>query len=327
MKTIGIIVPRSAVTESVANPRYLFKTANQFLEGQGVEPLFDVILIGEEKEVPVHDGYSLIRTDALIKEEPKVDVLIIPALFGDLKETLNANQALKPYIQSQYAQGAEVASLCIGAFLLANTGLLNGKKCSTHWARYQEFKTMFPEVELVDGGIITEENRIYSSGGANSYWNLLLYLLEKYTNRDTAILASKFFAVDIDRQSQAAFMMFAGQKDHGDQAILKVQQYIEEHYEERLMIDDLAKMVALSRRSFERRFKEATQNPVLGYVQRVKMEVAKRSFEASKKQVAEVMYEVGYTDPKAFRTVFKKTTGLTPLAYRNKYQKINGVQV
>ena len=180
---------------------------------------------------------------------------------------------------------------------------------------------MFPEVELVDGAIITEEQGIYSSGGANSYWSLLLYWVEKYTDRDTAILASKFFAVEIDRDSQAAFMMFEGQKGHEDKEILKSQVYIEENYQEKITVDELADKVSIGRRSFERRFKKATNNTVIEYIQRVKIEAAKRSFESSRKNINEVMFDVGYTDTKAFRTVFKKITGLTPIEYRNKYNK------
>src|SRR5690606_37954482 len=216
---------------------------------------------------------------------------------------------------------AEVASLCVGAFLLASTGLLDGKKCSTHWAFYKEFREMFPQVEVVDGGVITEEQGIYSSGGAHSFWNLLLYILEKYTDRDTAILASKYFAIDIDRNSQAAFMMFSGQKDHNDREVREIQEYIEENYSERITVDDLAQRAAISRRSFERRFKQATNNTLVEYLQRVKIEAAKRSFESSRKNITEVMYDVGYSDSKAFRNVFKKITGLTPIEYRNKYNK------
>jgi transcriptional regulator GlxA family with amidase domain len=176
-------------------------------------------------------------------------------------------------------------------------------------------------VEIVDGGVITEENGIYSSGGANSFWNLLLYILEKYTDRDTAILASKYFAIDIDRESQAAFMMFTGQKDHNDEEVKRAQEYIEENYQEKLTVDELAEMVALSRRSFERRFKQATGNTVIEYLQRVKIEAAKRSFESTRKNISEVMFDVGYSDTKAFRNVFRKITGLTPVEYRNKYNK------
>jgi transcriptional regulator GlxA family with amidase domain len=142
---------------------------------------------------------------------------------------------------------------------------------------------MFPNVELVDGSIITEEQGIYSSGGANSYWNLLLYLVEKYTDRDTAILASKYFAIDIDRDSQSAFMMFEGQKDHADEEIKKAQEFIEANYMEKITVDSLADMFAIGRRSFERRFKKATDNTVVEYIQRVKIEAAKRSFESSLK--------------------------------------------
>ncbi|HQY12011.1 MAG TPA: helix-turn-helix domain-containing protein, partial [Ferruginibacter sp.] len=215
-----------------------------------------------------------------------------------------------------------VASLCVGAFLLASTGLLNGKKCSTHWGFTNEFREMFPEVDVQDGSIVTEDNGIYSSGGANSYWNLLLHLVEKYTDRETAILVSKYFAIDIDRSSQSAFAMFKGQKEHKDEAIKKAQDYIEHHIEERMNVDELAAKVAVGRRSFERRFRLATNNSVLEYIQRIKIEAAKRSFESSRRNINEVMYHVGYTDTKAFRTTFKKITGLTPVEYRNKYNKM-----
>lgn len=180
---------------------------------------------------------------------------------------------------------------------------------------------MFPDVDVIDGSIVTEENRIYSSGGANSYWNLLLHLVEKYTDRETAILASKYFAIDIDRNSQSAFAMFKGQMEHGDEAVIKAQEYIEKNIHERITVDELADKASIGRRSFERRFKKATNNSVLEYIQRVKIEAAKRSFETSRKNINEVMFDVGYTDTKAFRTIFKKVTGLTPIEYRNKYYK------
>lgn len=321
MKNICILVPEMAVTEAVSNPRYMFSAANQFLQAAGREPLFNVELIGVSSQVAVHDGYCSINTTRLTSQPSQMDLVIIPALFGDMSTAVEKNEALIPWILQQYHQGAEVASLCVGAFLLAATGLLDGKKCSTHWAYYQEFRETYPEVEVQDGSVITEEGRVYSSGGANSYWNLLLYLLEKYTDRDTAILASKYFAIDIDRESQAPFMIFRGQKDHNDEEVRRVQEYIEQHFADKITVDELADMVAISRRSFERRFKQATSNTILEYIQRVKIEAAKRSFEATRKNITEVMFDVGYTDTKAFRSVFKKITGLTPIEYRDKYRK------
>jgi transcriptional regulator GlxA family with amidase domain len=319
MKHVSILIPETAVIE--ADPHYMFKAVNQFLAASGKAPLFDVQLVATTKEVKLENSLYTVHPERLLKDVTKTDLIFIPAISGDIKRALDLNKAYVPWIVDQHQKGAEVASLCIGAFLLASTGLLNGKKCSSHWNAANEFRSMFPEVEFVDGSIITEDNGIYSSGGANSYWSLLLYLVEKYTDRDTAILASKYFAVDIDRDSQAAFMMFKGQKGHDDKEILKAQEFIEENYQEKISVDDLAAKFAVGRRSFERRFKKATGNTVVEYMQRVKIEAAKRSFESSRKNINEVMYDVGYTDTKAFRTIFKKITGLTPVEYRNKYNK------
>ena len=321
MKHISILVPETAVVEAIADPRYLFTAANQFLQAEGKSPMFQVHLVGAKKEIRLSNDLFSVHADTLMHEVKKTDLIFIPAISGDVKSAIEANKEMFPWIVDQYKNGAEVASLCIGAFLLASTGLLNGKKCSTHWSSGNEFRSMFPDVELVDGSIITEEHGLYSSGGANSYWNLLLYLLEKYTNRNIAILASKYFAIDIDRESQSAFMLFEGQKGHEDEDILKAQYFIEKNYMEKITVDQLADMLSIGRRSFERRFKKATNNTVVEYIQRVKIEAAKRSFESSRKNINEVMFNVGYTDTKAFRTIFKKITGLTPIEYRNKYNK------
>lgn len=321
MKHVSILVPETAVVEAVADPQYLFTAVNHFLQASGKQPLFQVELVGASKEVRLVNSLFSVHITKLLKDVKKTDLILVPALSGDMRTAIEANEEFIPWIIQQHSNGAEVASLCLGAFLLASTGLLKGKQCSTHWLFANEFRNMFPEVDLVDGSIITEEYNIYSSGGANSYWNLLLYLVEKYTDRETAILASKYFAIDIDRESQAAFMMFNGQKDHNDDEVKKAQDFIEKNYSEKITVDQLCDKLAIGRRSFERRFKKATNNTVMEYIQRVKIEAAKRSLETSRKNITEVMYDVGYTDTKAFRDMFKKITGLTPIEYRNKYNK------
>lgn len=310
-----------AVVEAIADPRYMFTAVNQFLQSAGKPALFTVQLVGAKKEVKLEGQLFSVHTDALLKEVKETDLIFIPALGGDLKKAIEMNRSMVPWIIAEHKKGAEVASLCLGAFLLADTGLLNGKKCSTHWGFGNLFREMYPGVELVDGSIVTEEQGIYSSGGANSYWNLLVYLVEKFTDRATAILAAKYFAIEIDRESQNAFMMFNGQRSHEDEGIKKAQDFIEENFQDKMTVDQLADQCAIGRRSFERRFKKATNNTVVEYIQRVKMEAAKRSFESSRKNINEVMFDVGYTDTKAFRTIFKKITGLTPIEYRNKYNK------
>jgi len=319
MKHVSILVPHEAVLGTIADPRYLFTTVNEFLTAAGQPALFNVQMVGLSKEVKLNGGLFSVHTDQLTTEVKKTDLIIIPALGSDLKVSLELNKGFLPWIIEQHSKGAEVASLCIGAFLLASTGLLNGKECSSHWKTANEFRAMFPEVTLVDGRVITEERGLYSSGGATSYWNLLLYIIEKYTSREIAIMAAKLFALEIDRKSQSPFIMFNGQKKHEDEPIKRAQEFIETNLMEHLSVDDLAVKFAIGRRHFDRRFKKATNNTPAEYIQRVRIEAAKKMLEISKKNVNEVMYEVGYNDTKSFRTVFKKITGLSPIDYRNKY--------
>ncbi len=248
-------------------------------------------------------------------------MIFIPAFTGDKSAFLETNRDFIPWIIEQRERGAELASLCLGAFMLAKTGLINGRQCSTHWNAADEFRIMFPEIKLVTDKIITEDRGIYTSGGATSYWNLLLHLVEKYTNRETAILTAKVFAIDIERHSQSSFMIFKGQSQHTDEEVKKVQNFIENNISDKITINRLSQTFAINRRSLERRFKKATNNTVAEYVQRVKIEAAKKSLETSRENITEVMLDVGYSDTKAFRETFKKITGMTPIGYRKRYNK------
>lgn len=319
MKIVTILVPEGAVLASIADPRYMFTAANELLTSSGKNPEFSVQLAGLTKEVRLNEGLFTINTDKVIEDITHTDLIIIPALSGDIEKAVEMNKRFAPWITEQYKNGAEAASLCIGAFLLASTGLLKAKQCSTHWLYANQFRSMFPDTILVDDKIITEQNGLYTSGGANSYWNLLLYLVEKYTDRETAIMASKFFLLDIARNSQSPFTMFRGQKNHEDEEVKKAQDYIELNYADKITVDELCDMFGVGRRTFERRFKKATNNTIVEYIQRVKIEAAKKQLETGRKTVNEVMYEVGYTDTKAFRDVFKKVAGMSPVDYRNKY--------
>lgn len=321
MKHVSILVPESAVLAAIDDPRHVFSQVNKSFEASGRRAVFDINFVGLQKEVRLHERAFSVHTDSLIDEVEKTDLIFVPAFYGDTRDFLAANAPFVAWIAEQYRRGAEVVSLCVGAFMLAQTGLLDGKKCSTHWRAAEEFRAMFPQVDLQTDRIITEEKGIYTSGGATSYFNLLIYLVEKYTNRETAIQTAKIFAIDLRRDNQSQFIMFKGQNNHADEDIKKAQKFIEENYHERITIDELSNKFALSRRSLERRFKRATNNTVSEYIQRVKIEAAKKSLETSRKNVTEVMFDVGYTDTKAFRGIFKKITGMTPFDYRSKYNR------
>ena len=321
MKHISILVPKGAVLGSIEGPRQVFTETDKFLKNTGRQPLFKVQLVGLSTETPAAGGKYTVHADAITKDITKTDLIIIPAVDGDMVKILEQNQELLPWITSQYKAGAEVASLCIGAFLLASTGLIAGRKCATHWMAANDFRKMFPDVTLVEDRIITDEQGIYTSGGAFSYLNLILYLIEKYAGRDVAVFMSKAFQIDIERRTQSQFAMFNGQKAHEDEAIIKAQEFIENNVSDKITVDQIASMFAIGRRNLERRFKKATSNTVVEYMQRVKIEAAKKCLETSRENVNEVMYNVGYTDPKAFRITFKRITGLSPIQYRNKYNR------
>jgi len=323
MHKVVILIPQPVVLEAVSGTTYCFDMVNMLLQSQGKAAAFEVTLAGLNQEIKLDKGRFAVYPDKMISEVGSADLIIIPPMIGDLVSGLETNKAFLPWLRKMHSKGAEVASLCIGAFMLAASGLVDGKKCSTHWDFVQQLTDMYPEVHGQNGAIVTETDGIYSSGGANSYWNLLLHLVEKYTDRATAILLAKYFALDIDRYSQTSFTIFRGQKNHADEQIKEAQEIIENQIDTKLTIDELADKLSIGRRSFERRFRQATSNSVLEYMQRVKMEAAKKSFETSDKQISQVMFEVGYNDSKAFRTVFRKNTGLSPAAYRKKYNKMS----
>jgi len=320
MKQVTILIPKGHTSMvNIAGTHQMFSFVNEILGQQGKAPLFHIQLAAGERSMMQTNGLFSIHADLLVKDIKKTDLIIIPAIHGDFSVNLKNNADLIPWIIKQYHAGAEIVSLCVGSFFLASTGLLDGKNCSTHWQYANEFRKLFPKALLMDDKILTEADGIYTSGGAYSFTNLIIYLIEKFAGRDMAILVSKGFMIDLDRDSQSPFTIFSGQKNHKDTDILKAQDYIEKNFQEKLSIDSLCEHMALSRRTFERRFKKATANTIWEYLQRVKVEAAKKELEMGKKTVNEVMYKVGYTDPKAFRDVFRKITNMTPMDYLHKY--------
>jgi transcriptional regulator GlxA family with amidase domain len=322
MKHLTIIVPEGENNlSSIVGAYKIFTRANQYQNELGKKELFKIELAGISKEVEFHGGLFTVRPHTHIAAIDKTDLVIIPSLNHNYEQAVKANTLLIDWISEQYKQGAEVASICTGAFLLASSGLLNGKCCSTHWAVDENFKAMFPKVNLQTDKLITDENGIYTNGGAYSFLNLIIYLVEKYYSRQTAIFCAKVFQIEMDRSSQAGFIIFKGQKLHGDELVKQAQTFIESNMHQKVSIEQLSAKFSIGRRNFDRRFIKATGNTPLEYLQRVKIESAKRAFETTRKTINEVMYEVGYADVKAFREVFRKITGMSPMDYRSKYNK------
>lgn len=327
MKHLTIIVPEGhnnlTTIACIAGIYEIFIFANEYWTKKGKRKVFNIDLAGISGKVEFYDGMLLLKPRLHISAIRKTDLIIIPSFNYTYKKVVKENKPLIEWIGEQYTYGAEVASICTGAFMLASSGLLDGKIVSTHWAAADNFRMMFPNVILETDKLITDEKGIYTNGGGYSFLNLAVYLVEKYYDRETAIYISKLFQIEMDRQSQSVFTIFTGQKLHGDEMVKKAQAYIETRLQEKISIAALSAKFSIGRRNFDRRFIKATGNTPIEYAQRVKIESAKKAFETSRKTINEVMYEVGYSDVKAFREVFKKFTGMSPLEYRNKYNKVS----
>ncbi|HEV8084964.1 MAG TPA: helix-turn-helix domain-containing protein [Chitinophagaceae bacterium] len=323
MKHITILYPEEQCALStvacIVGTVEVFTKANSYWKKQGNKQQHQVVVAGTSGKEEYVKGLVAIKTDAHISAINKTNLIIIPAALP-IKNT-SGNQAMLDWIVQQYKAGAEIASMCSGAFILASTGILDGRSCSTHWSLCDTFREMYPKVNLQADKLITDENGIYTNGGAYSFLNLVIYLVEKYYDRPTAIYCSKVLQIELDRNSQSAFSIFTGQKQHGDEMVQQAQKFIESNIEEKISVEVMSSQFAVGRRNFDRRFIKATGNTPVEYMQRVKIESAKKAFEGSRKNINEVMYEVGYSDVKAFREVFRKITGMSPLEYRSRYNK------
>ncbi|MCH7412488.1 helix-turn-helix domain-containing protein [Belliella sp. R4-6] len=319
MKHVSILLLNHVNLGSMENARHGLLEANEYLRMKGKPEVFNVELVGVEPEVRLNNGLYTIKPDKTIDQVSKTDLIIIPPVQFDLQEGIMANQGFFDWISRQYTGGSEVVSLCLGAFILGSTGLLNGKKCVTHWKATDQFRKLFPKTDLAPDSLMTDDDGIYTGGGAFSSANLILYLIEKFIDREAAIYCSKIFQIDMGRNSQSEFIIFTGQKDHADNAVKDIQVYVEKNFQEKINVDELCSKFNMVRRTMERRFKQATSNTLVEYIQRVRVEAAKRDLEKTRKTVSEVMYDVGYADSKSFRDVFKKYSGISPVDYRYKY--------
>ena len=325
MKHLTILVPDAQAGPNtiscIIGAYHIFTEANEYRRKIGKDNVFTIQLAGVAEQSNFVNGLLTIAPQVSISSVRKTDLIIVPAIAGNFKKLDRSNVELVDWIRDQYKNGAEIASMCTGAYLLASTGLLNKKICSIHWNAADNFRNLFPEVILKTDKLITDEKGIYTNGGGYSFLNLILYLVEKYYDRQAAIYCSKIFQVEIDRHTQSPFTIFTGQKSHGDEVVKKAQAFLEDNFYEKISVEDLSQKFAVGRRNFDRRFIKATGNTPIEYLQRVKIESAKKEFETTRKTINEVMYEVGYSDVKAFREVFRKITGMSPLEYKNKYNK------
>jgi transcriptional regulator GlxA family with amidase domain len=317
---VAVLNYEGVVASSVAGPYDMFSKVKMISDNMGIKTktVFEVDIVNSRNLVS--DKPFNMLGNLMISNRKKYDLVIIPAMQMDrIDQTLSSEEEMIKWIKKQHEQGAEIASICMGAFLLASTGLLNGKSATTHWMGSEYFKQLFPKVKLEDDKVIIDEGRIYSSGAAFSFTSLIIYLIEKFCGREMALASSKVFMIQVHNSSQHSFSIFNLQRNHEDDNISRIQDYIEKNYDRLPAISGIAGKFNMSARTFIRKFTSTTGNTPIEYIQRVRVEAAKRLLEKGKLTVEQVCMESGYADFGFFRNIFKRLTGLKPQEYKRKY--------
>jgi transcriptional regulator GlxA family with amidase domain len=324
MKKVTILAMYNTMASTVIGPMDVFYQAGvlwNYFNGQKLSPYFEVnVVTTNGAPFKCLSGVRMLPQGS-IHDVQESDLIVVSSIL-DIDKTLEVQGEVVDWLKGHYGRGAHIASICTGAFVLAETGLLDGKSATTHWGFADQFRKRYPRIELKPERLITDEGDLFCSGGYNAGTDLSLYLVEKYCGHDVALQSSKSVISDIGRTTQAPYAIFQFQKDHSDNRILTVQEWIENNFDQTFNYDKLARNYGMSRRTFERRFKTATGDTPLIYQQRLRVEAAKRLLEDGNRSFDEITYQVGYEDSSSFRKVFLKQTNLRPTEYQKKFQRV-----
>ncbi|TLV00695.1 GlxA family transcriptional regulator [Dyadobacter luticola] len=317
MVQLGLLITNSHRLLSVAAILDVFESVNHFLEKQNEPKFYHISLLTQDEKPDAYYGKYTLQP---LQSAGNFDLILIPAFgAGDLAASVSGNKMFIPWLWEQHKNGAEIASFCTGAFLLAAAGLLNGREATTHIDSAQALASNFPDVILKSNAVVTEDKGIFTSGGATSSFHLMLYLIQRHCGKELTLKTAKMFAIDMDREQQTYFGTFAPSQNHGDGLVNMAQQKIEKEYQEGSTIETLIQDIPASRRNVVRRFKQAIGVTPIEYLQRTRIEAAKKMLAQTDQSVLEVMLNSGYNDLKSFRQLFKKSTGVTPKEYRDKF--------
>lgn len=324
MIKVAILAAENSLLSTIASPMDMFLQAGVLWNvsvGEKPAPIFDVkIVTADGKPITAVNNIPVTPTCAMDKLD-NVDLIIIPSQGFFFNPNERGHNARVEWLKSSYEQGADLASVCGGAFTLASTGLLDGKSATTHWVLAKQFKQSFPEVDLRTDLLVTDEGRLFCGGGISADLNLSLYLIEKYCGREIALQSSRCTMVDMDRVYQSPFAMYSPEKNHGDKHVLEVQKWIENHIQKKIDIDLLATEAGISVRQLNRRFKSATSESIVSYQHIVRVEAAKASLVNSDQAFEAISLNCGYENISFFRRIFKKHTSITPSEYRKRFRQ------
>jgi len=322
MVDVTVLFLKETFSSTAVGPMEVFRHAGtlwNILTGKSQHPYFQVTTASADGHLVECDGPIYIKPMAAIRDVRKTDLIFIPTTGLGIDDVVERNAPVVPWLKRWHKRGAAIASVCSGVGLVAETGMLDGKRATTHWALAERFREKYPKVKWMPELMVTEDRGFFCGGGVHAALDLSLYLVEKFCGHEIALESSKALLIETPRAWQAGFAVIPLKTEHNDEAISLAQDWLHENFHRTFPLDAPARRVGMSLRNFVRRFKEATGDSPLAYLQKLRVAAAKRLLENDHRSMQEISDAVGYQDVAFFRSLFQRHTGVSPSAYREKF--------
>jgi len=322
MIEVTVVFLDETFSSTAIGPMEVFRHAGTLWNAfTGIEPApqFRVTTASADGRAVRCDGPIHIRPAVALSEVRKTDIIFIPSAGISVNDVLQRNPLVMAWLRRWRKRGATIASVCSGVGLVAATGLLDGKRATTHWSLAERFRQKYPKVQWMPELMVTEDHGLYCGGGVNASLDLALYLVERFCGHEIAMQTAKALLIEMPRAWQAGFAIVPLKIDHSDETISKAQEWLHENFHQGFPLEAPARRVGMSLRNFVRRFKQATGDSPLIYLQKLRIAAAKRLLESDHRTMQEVGDAVGYQDVAFFRSLFQRHTGVSPSAYRRRF--------
>jgi transcriptional regulator GlxA family with amidase domain len=324
---VTVVILQDGYASTAIVPIEIFHSAGvvwNWLHGDTVQPRFSVRTASLDGRKVNAAGSSLgLAPDCAINDIKHTDIIIVAAPGWDALDNIAKNTPLVPWLRKWHARGAYIAGACTGVAFLAESGILDGKQATTHWGVADIYRERYPKVRWRTEQFVTEDGRIFCSGGVYASIDLSLYLVEKFCGHEVALQCAKSLLLSMPRGRQSGYSVVQLSRPHSDDKIRQTEEYLQQHFDSEISIDSLAQRVGMGPRNFIRRFKAATGRVPGAYIQTLRVSAAKELLEHGTATIQAVSSKIGYEDIGFFRNLFKRHTGMTPGEYRDRFSQMS----
>lgn len=322
MIDVTVVFLDQTFSSTAVGPMEVFRHAGSLwniLTGKRQSPRFRVTTASADGRAVQCDGGIQTRPEAALSDIRSTDLIFVPTTGLNIDDVLERNAQVVTWLRRWNKRGIPIASVCSGVGLVAATGMLDGKRATTHWALAERFRQKYPKVHWMPELMVTEDRGFYCGGGVHAALDLSLYLVEKFCGHEIAIQSAKALLIETPRAWQAGFAIVPLKTEHSDESISTAQEWLHENFHRNLPLEAHARRAGMSLRNFVRRFKQATGDSPLAYLQKLRIAAAKRLLESDHRSMQEISDAVGYQDVAFFRSLFQRHTGVSPSAYRQSF--------